>query len=155
MAEPSLLKAPRDLPSEGSAVDNLTRKQRSKQMSLVRSKNTKPEIVVRHLVSHLGYRYRLYRKSLPGHPDLVFPSRNKIIFVNGCFWHAHDCRLGRMPKSRLRYWRAKIGRNRERDALTLRRLRGMRWKCLVLWECQLRDADAVSLRISKFLHKPR
>lgn len=132
-------------------MDNLTPAERSRQMSLVRSKNTKPEMLVRHLLYELGYRYRLHRSDLPGRPDLVFPSRKKIIFVHGCFWHAHNCRLGRMPKSRLGYWKNKIKRNRERDAVTVRRLRGMHWKCLVLWECQLRDVNALSHRVDRFL----
>ncbi|GAC1634438.1 MAG: very short patch repair endonuclease [Candidatus Acidiferrum sp.] len=140
---------------EWCPVDNLSPDKRSKQMSLVRSKDTKPEMAVRRLVHRLGYRYRLHRTDLPGKPDLVFPSQKKIIFVHGCFWHAHECRLGRMPKSRLRYWRRKIRRNNDRDTLTLRRLRGMRWRCLVLWECQLRDLGMVSKRIDRFLREPR
>jgi DNA mismatch endonuclease (patch repair protein) len=136
-------------------MDVLTKAERSKQMSLVRSKDTKPELLVRRLVHRLGFRYSLHKGDLPGKPDLVFPSRKRIIFVHGCFWHAHDCRLGRMPKSRLRYWTPKIERNSIRDALTLRRLRGMRWRCLVLWECQLRDLDALSARVERFLREPR
>lgn len=136
-------------------LDNLTAAERSKQMRLVRSKDTRPEMLVRHLVHRLGYRYRLHRTDLPGRPDLVFPSRKKTIFVHGCFWHAHTCRLGRMPKSHLRYWKNKIQRNKERDVVTLRRLRGMRWKSLVLWECQLRDVNVLSRRIDRFLRKRR
>jgi len=122
-------------------------------MSLVRSKNTKPEMLVRRLVRGLGYRYRLHGADLPGRPDLVLPSVKRIIFVHGCFWHGHSCRLGRVPKSRLSYWTKKIEGNKERDSLTLRRLRGMRWKCLVLWECQLRDTDGLTLRVKRFLRK--
>jgi DNA mismatch endonuclease (patch repair protein) len=132
-------------------MDNLTPQQRSAQMSLVRSRDTKPEMLVRKLVHRLGYRYRLHRRDLPGVPDLVFPSRQRVIFVNGCFWHAHNCRLGRMPKSRMAYWEQKIARNRERDQHNLRRLRGMKWKCLVLWECELKNLDAITSRITRFL----
>jgi len=132
-------------------VDNLTPEQRSAQMGLVGSTDTKPELLVRRLVHSLGYRYRLHRRDLPGVPDLVFRSRRKIIFVHGCFWHGHDCRLGRMPKSRQDYWLQKISRNKERDATNLRRLRGMRWKCLVLWECQLRSREALVDRLRQFL----
>jgi DNA mismatch endonuclease (patch repair protein) len=106
---------------------------------------------VRRLVHALGYRYRLHRSELPGQPDMVFPSRQKIIFIHGCFWHGHTCRLGRMPKSSLSYWEAKIARNRERDKLNLRRLRALGWKCLVLWECQLRKCVELEKRITKFL----
>jgi len=120
-------------------------------MSLVRSKNTKPELLVRRLVHQLGYRYRLHRADMPGRPDLVFVSRRKAIFVHGCFWHGHKCKLGRMPKSRLEYWGAKITGNHQRDLLNLRRLRKMRWRVLVLWECELRKPDSIALRISKFL----
>jgi len=120
-------------------------------MGLVRSKDTKPEMLVRRLVHRLGYRYSLHRTDLPGKPDLTFPSRRKLIFINGCFWHGHKCKLGRMPKSRLEYWGAKIRGNHERDKHNLRRLRGMRWRVLVLWECQLREPDSIARRIRKFL----
>ncbi len=135
-------------------MDVLSKQERSKQMSLFRSKDTKPELLVRHLVHRLGYRFRLHRKDLPGRPDLIFPARKKIIFVHGCFWHGHKCRLGRIPKSRLTYWRGKISGNFERDKTTIRRLRGMRWKCLVLWECQLRQSrrrDALTKTLKRFL----
>lgn len=120
-------------------------------MRLVRSKDTKPELLVRRLIHRLGHRYSLHKKSLPGRPDMVFTATKQIIFVHGCFWHGHKCRLGRIPKSRKNYWVDKITSNSERDILTLRRLRGMRWKCLVLWECQLRDIDKLTRRITRFL----
>jgi DNA mismatch endonuclease (patch repair protein) len=120
-------------------------------MSLVRSRDTKPEMLVRRLTHRLGYRYRLHRRDLPGVPDLVFPSRKRVIFVNGCFWHGHNCRFGRMPKSRVTYWEQKIASNRQRDQLNLRRLRGMKWKCLVLWECELKKLDVIASRIVSFL----
>jgi DNA mismatch endonuclease, patch repair protein len=106
-------------------VDTLNRLERSKQMSLVRSKDTKPELLVRRLVHGLGYRYRLHQADLPGRPDLVFRSKRKVVFVHGCFWHGHKCRLGRLRKSRLSYWTQKISGNRQRDSLTVRRLRRM------------------------------
>ena len=133
------------------AVDNASRIERSRQMSLVRSKDTKPEMSVRRLVYAMGFRYRLHQANLPGKPDLVFRSQRKVIFVHGCFWHRHKCRLGRMPKSRLEYWRPKITGNRDRDVRTLRRLRGMRWRVLVLWECQLRNRETLVRRIQTFL----
>ena len=86
-------------------------------MRAVKSHDTKPELLVRRAIHCMGYRYRLHRKDLPGKPDVVFPSRKKIIFVHGCFWHGHDCARGaRMPKSNRSYWVSKISRNRERDA---------------------------------------
>jgi DNA mismatch endonuclease, patch repair protein len=120
-------------------------------MRLVRSTDTKPELIVRKLVFAMGYRYRLHLRDLPGVPDLVFSSRRKVIFVNGCFWHGHTCRLGRIPKSRVEYWGQKIARNHERDEHNLRRLRGMKWKCLVIWECELKKLDPITSRIRHFL----
>jgi DNA mismatch endonuclease (patch repair protein) len=132
-------------------MDNLTPEERSAQMSLVRSKDTKPELRVRRLVHGLGYRYRLHKAELPGKPDLVFASRRKVIFVHGCFWHGHRCRLGRMPKSSVGYWRNKIGTNQGRDKRTQRRLRRLGWKCLTVWECSLRNEDKLVERINRFL----
>jgi DNA mismatch endonuclease (patch repair protein) len=132
-------------------MDVLTKKERSKQMALVRSKDTKPELLVRRLVHRLGYRFRLHQRDLPGRPDMVFPSKKKIIFVHGCFWHGHTCRLGRMPKSRLEYWVQKIARNHQRGLAVVRQLRAKRWRCLVLWECQLRDLDKLTVRVRHFL----
>lgn len=132
-------------------MDNLSPQERSAQMRLVRSKDTKPEMRVRWLVHGLGYRYRLHRADLPGKPDLVFPSRRKVIQVNGCFWHGHKCRLGRMPKSSLDYWRIKIATNQERDRRTLKSLRKLGWKCLTVWECSLGDENKLAKRIEHFL----
>lgn len=132
-------------------MDNLTSKERSHQMGLVRPKDTKPELFVRRIVHGMGYRFKTNRMDLPGRPDLVFPIRKKIIFIHGCFWHGHKCLLGRMPKSRIVFWKTKISGNKNRDQLTLRRLRGMRWRCLVVWECQLRDRDKIAANISRFL----
>lgn len=132
-------------------MDTLTAEERSKQMGLIRSKNTKPELHLRRLVFRLGYRFRLHRRDLPGKPDLVFPAKRKIVFLHGCYWHGHHCRLGRMPKSKLDYWIGKIATNSARDATTLRRLRGMGWKCMVIWECELRDVERTCIRIKDFL----
>lgn len=132
-------------------MDNLTPQERSNQMRLIRSGDTKPELCVRRLVHSLGYRYRLHRPELPGKPDLVFPSRRKIIFVHGCFWHGHKCKLGRVPKSNVEYWVNKIERNRNRDRNTLRRLRKLNWTCLTIWECSLHDERKLAERIKRFL----
>lgn len=125
-------------------------------MSRVRSKDTKPELLVRRLVHSLGYRYRLHRKDLPGKPDLVFGPRRKAIFVHGCFWHRHDdpsCKLARAPKSRLEYWGPKLDRNRERDVENLKALQDLDWDVLVLWECELKDLAALTSRITDFLER--
>ncbi|HEX7799530.1 MAG TPA: very short patch repair endonuclease [Asticcacaulis sp.] len=125
---------------------------RSRTMRAVKSKDTAPELRVRRLVHAMGYRYRLHRKDLPGHPDLVFPGRRKAIFIHGCFWHGHDCRRGaRMPKTNADYWTAKIGRNRERDARTLAELAKLGWGVCVLWECELKDEAALRRTLRAFL----
>jgi DNA mismatch endonuclease, patch repair protein len=132
-------------------MDNLTPEERSKQMSLIRSKDTKPELLVRRLVHALGYRYRLHRVDLPGKPDIVFSSKRKVIFVHGCFWHGHKCRLGRVPKSSIDYWTNKISTNQNRDKRNVQLLRGLGWKCLIVWECRLSQERNLADRITRFL----
>lgn len=130
--------------------------QRSWIMRQVRSQHTKPELLVRSLVHRLGYRFRLYRRELPGAPDLVFPARAKVIFVHGCFWHGHSCKRGaRLPKANAAYWREKITRNRKRDQRHQRQLRQLGWSALVLWECQLREQQKLVHRLRHFLEKRR
>lgn len=110
---------------------------RSAVMRAVRSKDTGPEMIVRRLVHGLGFRYRLHRKDLPGSPDLVFPGRRKAIFVNGCFWHGHDCPRGaRQPKANEDYWREKVSRNVARDRDALATLQNDAWRVLIVWECE-------------------
>src|ERR1700689_5110648 len=102
---------------------------RSATMRAVKSKDTKPELEVRSLIHHLGYRFRLHRRDLPGTPDLVFPGRRKVIFVHGCFWHGHDCPRGsRVPKANQNYWMRKVARNRERDLASQRALTASGWR---------------------------
>lgn len=134
-------------------MDTLSPKQRSKIMSLVRGKNTKPELAVRKLLSGLGYRYSLHSRKLPGQPDIVFTSRKRAIFVHGCFWHGHKCSKGRLPKSRVRFWREKIERNARRDRTTKQKLSRMGWKSLTIWECNLRKniLPKVEDRLTTFL----
>lgn len=132
-------------------MDTLSPEQRSAQMAKVRSKDTKPELFVRSLVHRMGYRYRLHGKDLPGKPDLVFRPKKKVIFVNGCFWHGHDCPLGRIPKTRVSYWEAKILANRNRDEVQLADLEKMGWKSLVIWECQLKKNVEIEKLIRNFL----
>jgi len=120
-------------------------------MRRVRSRDTKPELVVRSLVFSMGYRYRLHRKSLPGTPDLVFPSRRKAIFVHGCFWHLHDCGTYKLPRSRQDYWLPKLEANQRRDDVSTAQLRGMGWDVLTVWECELRDLRLLTQRIRLFL----
>jgi DNA mismatch endonuclease, patch repair protein len=121
-------------------------------MSRVRSKDSRPELLVRKLVFSLGYRYRLHQKNLPGRPDLVFKSRHKVIFVHGCFWHRHtDCVLARMPKSRLDFWAPKLEGNKLRDRRNKKSLIQGGWKVLTIWECQLRNLTRLRTTIRRFL----
>ena len=125
-------------------------------MARVRSKNMRPELMVRKLVFALGYRYRLHGRDLPGCPDVVFRSRRKVIFVHGCFWHRHEnCALARLPKSRLDFWKPKLEGNRERDEKIKRALYRRGWKVLTVWECQLKETRRLESRIRRFLDAER
>ncbi|WP_298983784.1 very short patch repair endonuclease [uncultured Roseibium sp.] len=137
-------------------MDRITSSQRSANMREIKSKSTKPEMVVRQLVHHMGYRYRLHRKDLPGKPDLVFGPRRKVIFVHGCFWHQHPdptCKSSHAPRSRLDYWQPKLLRNQQRDKANIEALRAANWKVLVIWECEtkLKCPDKLVAVITDFL----
>jgi len=133
-------------------ADTITPKRRSANMARIRSKDMKPELVVRRLVHSLGYRYRLHKKDLPGKPDLVFGPRRKVIFVHGCFWHQHEgCPEGRVPKSNRSYWAPKLNRNVERDQRVQRELADAGWDVMVIWECETSDAEALKRRLRGFL----
>ncbi|MBW7997823.1 MAG: DNA mismatch endonuclease Vsr [Candidatus Glassbacteria bacterium] len=125
---------------------------RSRVMRAVKGWDTGLEMIVRRLTHAMGYRYRLHRKDLPGKPDMVFPARRKVVFVNGCFWHQHNCPRGaRSPKSHRDYWIPKLERNRQRDAEHQDRLAELGWNVLVIWECETKDRNALCARIRKFL----
>jgi len=135
-------------------TDLLSEEQRSLRMALIKSKNSKPEVRLRKLIYSLGYRYRLHVPELPGKPDIVFPGRKKVIFMHGCFWHRHStqrCRLTRLPKSRLEYWRPKLEANHQRDIRNRRRLKGLGWQSLVIWECEMANLEMISRRVAAFL----
>lgn len=139
-------------------VDTLTPAQRSKQMALVRDRDTQPELVVRRVVHRNGYRYRLHVRTLPGCPDLVLPRHRKIIFVHGCFWHQHNCKRGsRTPKSNTDYWKGKLERNRKRDAKHRRALRQLGWDVLTIWECETTDSrlEKLERKLLSFLSEER
>jgi len=136
-------------------MDVHTPEQRSRNMSAIRGKDTKPEMVVRGIVHALGYRYRLHRRDLPGVPDLVFPRLQKIINVHGCFWHMHTCRYGSVvPKSNSAFWQTKRTGNVSRDRRTLRRLRASGWDVLTVWECETKKNSELAPRLRKFLDSP-
>ena len=131
-------------------MDTVSKKKRSEVMSKVRSKNTKPEIIVRKLLYKLGYRFRLHRNDLPGKPDICLPKYKTVIFVHGCFWHGHKG-CARHPKSNLDYWTPKIKRNAERDHLHKNSLRKLGWKVITVWECDLKSSQKLQNKLSKFL----
>ncbi|VVE01324.1 very short patch repair endonuclease [Pandoraea nosoerga] len=120
-------------------------------MQQVKGKNTRPEMIVRSLLHRLGYRFRLHRKDLPGTPDVVFPSRRVALFVHGCFWHGHGCRIGQLPKSRLDYWQPKIATNRDRDARKEAALEATGWRVAVVWQCELTDLEGLATRLKDLL----
>jgi len=133
-------------------VDVHTKELRSFNMSRIRSKNTRPEMIVRSLIHRMGYRYALHRKDLPGKPDLVLVKHKKVIFVHGCFWHMHKCRYGRVvPKTNKKFWKIKREGNVDRDKRNLRKLRKEDWKVIVIWECQTRNMERLIDKLEKFL----
>ena len=132
-------------------VDRVSEKRRSYIMSSVGSKDTGPELAVRKLLHSLGYRFRLHKRGLPGSPDIVFQKRKKAIFIHGCFWHGHNCKYGRLPKSKTEYWEPKIKKNQERDKNNLKRLKELEWEALVVWQCELKEIDTTKMRLVSFL----
>ena len=137
-------------------MDRVTPEVRSANMRAIRSKDMKPEMIVRKLVHRMGYRYRLHRHDLPGRPDLVFPSRRKVIFVNGCFWHQHDdkdCNLVRKPKSNQEYWLPKLERTVVRDRENWAALERQGWDVLVVWECMVTQRDSLEILLSTFMEQ--
>ncbi|TQD23576.1 very short patch repair endonuclease [Methanolobus vulcani] len=134
-------------------MDVHSRKQRSYNMSRIKGKDTKPEITVRKWLWNNGYRYRLHRKDLPGKPDIVFPGKKKVIFINGCFWHKHDCEYFKWPKSNSDFWYQKISKNAQRDTKSYEQLRADGWNILIVWECEIKKKDLTSLynKLTDFL----
>ena len=133
-------------------TDVFSPEKRSAVMRRVKGRDTGPEMVVRRALRALGVGYRLGGAGLPGRPDVVMKGRRAVIFVHGCFWHGHDCARGaREPKANADYWRAKIGRNRERDRMSEQALAADGWGILTVWECELKDAEALTARLRSFL----
>ena len=133
-------------------VDIVSPETRSWMMAQVKSKDTKPEMLVRRLTHGLGYRYRLHRRDLPGQPDLVFAGKRSVIFVNGCFWHFHTgCEKSRVPSTNRDYWLAKLEGNLARDAKNIALLEAKGWSVMTVWECQADDVEALAGRLALFL----
>lgn len=133
-------------------ADLFSPQKRSRIMSRIKGKNTKPELLVRSLVHRLGYRFRLHRKDLPGNPDIVLPRHRKIILVHGCFWHQHpDCPRAALPSTNMEFWTTKLTKNRERDLRNIQALEEQGWKVLVIWQCETKDPEALYERCLSFL----
>ena len=132
-------------------ADRVSKQVRSAIMASVGTRNTGPEVALRKLLHRRGYRYRVNYQKLPGSPDLAFSSRRKAIFVHGCFWHGHGCRWGRLPKSRVEYWEAKIIGNRTRDRRVTREIKKVGWQTLIVWQCELRTPSEALRKAVRFL----
>ena len=137
-------------------ADVLTPEQRQLNMSRIKGKDTKPEMLVRRGLHVRGLRYRLHDRSLPGRPDLVFPKYNTAVFIHGCFWHAHGCVMSKLPATRQDFWKAKLSANAARDRKAVEALRADGWRVLIIWECALRGPqrwteDAVLDRAANFI----
>lgn len=128
-------------------TDVLTIEQRQLNMRSIKSKDTKPEIILRKALFAEGFRYRLHRKDLPGKPDLVFPRYNAVIFVHGCFWHRHGCKYTSTPSTRVDFWEKKFRENVERDRKNVDELMQMGWRVYIVWECAIKKTGAERLRI--------
>jgi DNA mismatch endonuclease (patch repair protein) len=134
-------------------MDVLTPEQRHYNMSCIHSKDTKPELIVRKWLWRQGYRYRLQRKNLPGKPDIVLPKYHAVIFVNGCFWHRHNCKYSTIPQTRSNFWYKKLNDNVQRDKKNIKELTSLGWKVLVIWECEIKRWDSdLEKRINDFFH---
>ena len=126
-------------------TDVLTPEQRRFNMSRIRGRDTKPEMLVRRGLHARRLRFRLHRSDLPGRPDLTFPVHRAVIFVHGCFWHGHGCSLCKMPATRSAFWNEKVRKNIERDKSAVEALRSSFWRVLIVWECAIRGRDRLPL----------
>jgi DNA mismatch endonuclease, patch repair protein len=132
-------------------TDRISPEHRSWNMSRIRGKDTRPEMLVRSVLHRMGYRFRLHCSSLPGKPDVILPKYRIAVFVHGCFWHRHGCKFSYTPKTRKEFWLKKFESNVCRDRKTLTKLKGLGWKPLVVWECELRDRDRLARRLLREL----
>ena len=121
---------------------------RSKNMSAIKSKNTKPEVEVRKLLHSMGFRFRLHKKDLPGSPDIVLPKYKTVIFVHGCFWHRHEnCKYASIPKTRREFWNKKFTENIKRDSEIQEKIKNLNWRSVVIWECETKNIENLRDRI--------
>lgn len=133
-------------------MDVFSQKKRSQIMSRVGGKNTKSEFVVRSLLHHLGYRFRLHRNDLPGKPDIILPKYKKAIFVHGCFWHGHaNCKRSKRPTTNIKFWSEKLDKNMERDKTSVANLKELGWNVLVIWTCEMNNKDKLTNKLLTFI----
>lgn len=133
-------------------MDNLTKKQRKLCMSRIRSKDTKPEKVVRKILTKLGFKYRLHNAGLPGKPDIVISKIKTVVFINGCFWHQHkNCRHQATPKTNVKYWTSKLKRNVEKQKKDIKLLKKEGWKVAIIWECETKNENRLTNKLRKIL----
>lgn len=138
--------------NNGSSMDRISKEKRSWNMSRIRSKNTRPELIVRSLLHHVGYRFRLHLATLPGKPDIVLPKYKTVIFVHGCFWHRHaNCKYAYTPKSKRAFWSKKFRNNVERHKIVKNQLRKLGWKVVVVWECEVVNEDKLIRKMKALL----
>lgn len=136
-------------------MDNLTKEKRSWNMSLIKSTDTKPEIQVKKFLFHRGLRYRTHYK-VPGKPDIAFPSKKIAIFVQGCFWHKHNCKYSTIPKTNRDYWAKKIQYNKKRDTINAKKLKSMGWKIVYIWECDLKySPNRILNKLANYIEKQK
>ena len=135
-----------------SEVIHKVSEQRSRNMSAIKSKNTKPEIKVRKVLHSMGYRFRLHSKDLPGSPDIVLPKYKTVIFVHGCFWHRHEnCKYASTPKTRKEFWNKKFTENKKRDSEIQEKIKNIGWQSVVIWECEIKNKELLINRLQNIL----
>lgn len=132
-------------------ADRWTEDIRSQMMSRVKNRDTKPEVKVRRMLHGMGFRFRLHRRDLPGVPDVVLPRHQKAVFVHGCFWHSHNCPRGKRPSTRTEFWNTKLDTNMKRDRVNHDALEEQGWEVLTIWECELKDLDALYEKLWHFM----
>ncbi|MFC1829861.1 very short patch repair endonuclease [Thermodesulfobacteriota bacterium] len=137
-------------------MDIISKEKRSWNMSRIKGKNTKPELVVRSFLHKMGYRFRLHRKDLPGKPDIVLKKYNTVIFVHGCFWHRHkDCKYAYMPKSRVKFWKEKFAGTIKRDREHQKQLREISWNVKTIWECETHNLETLKAKLEDILERKK